>query len=96
MMRVTSSAMPEWQPRQTRETFRPSVYVRIVKAVASADASWMALHEAPRVRDVFLEVRADNPAAQSLYERAGFSVITRRRGYYQPSGTDALVMRVRP
>ena len=56
------------------------------------------LHEARRrrVRDVFLEVRADNPAAQSLYERAGFSVITRRRGYYQPSGTDALVMRVRP
>ena len=55
------------------------------------------LDEARRrqVRDVFLEVRADNPAAQSLYERAGFSVITRRRGYYQPSGTDALVMRVR-
>jgi [ribosomal protein S18]-alanine N-acetyltransferase len=49
-----------------------------------------------RVREVFLEVRADNTAAQALYERAGFAVISRRHGYYQPSGTDALVMRVRP
>lgn len=49
-----------------------------------------------RVREVFLEVRADNSTAQSLYERAGFSVISRRRGYYQPSGADALVMRARP
>jgi [ribosomal protein S18]-alanine N-acetyltransferase len=49
-----------------------------------------------RVREVFLEVRADNTAAQALYERAGFAVISRRRSYYEPSGTDALVMRVRP
>jgi ribosomal-protein-alanine N-acetyltransferase len=48
-----------------------------------------------RLRDVFLEVRADNSAAQSLYERAGFTVVNRRRGYYQPSGTDAVIMRVR-
>jgi ribosomal-protein-alanine N-acetyltransferase len=48
-----------------------------------------------RLRDVFLEVRADNSAAQALYERAGFTVVNRRRGYYQPSGTDAVIMRVR-
>ncbi len=47
------------------------------------------------VREVFLEVRADNLAAQSLYERAGFTLVSRRRGYYQPSGVDAIVMRVR-
>ena len=42
---------------------------------------------------VLLEVRADNGAAQHLYRRRGFVEIRRRRGYYQPSGTDAVVMR---
>jgi ribosomal-protein-alanine N-acetyltransferase len=43
--------------------------------------------------EVFLEVRADNPRAQGLYKRRGFEEIGVRRGYYQPSGTDAIVMR---
>jgi ribosomal-protein-alanine N-acetyltransferase len=43
--------------------------------------------------EVFLEVRADNPRAQGLYARRGFAEIGVRRGYYQPSGTDAIVMR---
>jgi ribosomal-protein-alanine N-acetyltransferase len=42
---------------------------------------------------VLLEVRADNEAAQRLYRRRGFTEIGRRRGYYQPSGADAVVMR---
>jgi [ribosomal protein S18]-alanine N-acetyltransferase len=42
---------------------------------------------------VILEVRADNELAQGLYRRRGFTVIGRRRGYYQPSGADAVVMR---
>jgi ribosomal-protein-alanine N-acetyltransferase len=42
---------------------------------------------------VLLEVRAGNAAAQRLYERRGFTEIGRRRGYYQPSGADAVVMR---
>ena len=42
---------------------------------------------------VDLEVRADNAAAISLYERHGFAALGVRRGYYQPSGADALVMR---
>ncbi len=41
---------------------------------------------------VFLEVRADNPRAHGLYLRRGFTEIGVRRGYYQPSGTDAIVM----
>ncbi|HEX2074099.1 MAG TPA: ribosomal protein S18-alanine N-acetyltransferase [Geodermatophilus sp.] len=41
---------------------------------------------------VLLEVRADNDLAQGLYRRRGFTEIGRRRGYYQPSGTDAVVM----
>ncbi len=43
---------------------------------------------------VWLEVRADNEGAQAMYTRFGFRVRGRRRGYYQPSGTDALVMSV--
>jgi [ribosomal protein S18]-alanine N-acetyltransferase len=44
-------------------------------------------------QEVFLEVRADNPRAQDLYRRFGFEHVGIRRGYYQPSGMDAIVMR---
>jgi len=40
-----------------------------------------------------LEVAADNGPAQRMYYTYGFEVIGVRRGYYQPSNTDALVMR---
>ena len=43
--------------------------------------------------EVLLEVRADNEVAQGLYRRRGFVEIGRRRRYYQPSGTDAVVMK---
>lgn len=46
-----------------------------------------------RCTEVFLEVRADNPRAQRLYQWWGFTEVGIRRGYYQPSGADALVMR---
>jgi ribosomal-protein-alanine N-acetyltransferase len=55
-----------------------------------------ALLTAARDRDcaeVFLEVRADNPRAHGLYLRRGFNELGVRRGYYQPSGMDAIVMR---
>jgi N6-L-threonylcarbamoyladenine synthase/ribosomal-protein-alanine N-acetyltransferase len=45
-------------------------------------------------RLVFLEVRADNPDAQRLYERLGFVEVGVRRGYYQPDNVDAIVMRL--
>jgi [ribosomal protein S18]-alanine N-acetyltransferase len=44
--------------------------------------------------EVFLEVRVDNDRAQRLYRRRGFTGVGIRRGYYQPSNTDALVMRL--
>lgn len=52
------------------------------------------LDEAARRRQtrVLLEVRADNTRAIDLYERNGFRRSGLRRGYYSPSGTDALVM----
>jgi N6-L-threonylcarbamoyladenine synthase/ribosomal-protein-alanine N-acetyltransferase len=45
-------------------------------------------------REVFLEVRADNPGAQQLYRELGFEEIGVRPQYYQPDGVDAVVMRL--
>lgn len=45
-------------------------------------------------REVFLEVRADNPGAESLYRSEGFEEIGRRPRYYQPDDVDAIVMRL--
>jgi len=44
--------------------------------------------------EVFLEVRADNPGAQSLYSGLGFEAIAVRPKYYQPDGVDAIIMRL--
>jgi ribosomal-protein-alanine N-acetyltransferase len=44
------------------------------------------------VSTVALEVRADNVRAQRLYAGHGFTPVGLRRGYYQPSGADAVVM----
>ena len=44
-------------------------------------------------REVFLEVRADNPSAEGLYRAEGFEEIARRPHYYQPDDVDAIVMR---
>lgn len=43
-------------------------------------------------QDVLLEVRADNPRAQNLYQRFGFSQIHVRKKYYR-DGVDALIMK---
>ena len=43
--------------------------------------------------EMFLEVRVDNARAHGLYRRRGFEELGVRRGYYQPSGVDAIVMR---
>jgi [ribosomal protein S18]-alanine N-acetyltransferase len=76
-----------------------------VLTIAVAEASWGkgvgsallgALVDAARRRgceQMFLEVRKDNPRARGLYLRRGFEEIGVRRGYYQPAGVDAIVMR---
>lgn len=52
------------------------------------------LREAARrgARKTLLEVAVDNAPAQKLYADYGFEPVGVRRGYYQPSNTDALVM----
>jgi N6-L-threonylcarbamoyladenine synthase len=44
--------------------------------------------------EVFLEVKAGNQSAIALYLSLGFEQIDVRKRYYQPSGEDALVMRM--
>ncbi len=43
-------------------------------------------------RTVTLEVRLSNRRAQRLYQRFGFAVVGRRRGYYNDNHEDALIM----
>ena len=45
-------------------------------------------------REVVLEVRASNEAAQILYKELGFTFIGRRRDYYRLPTEDALVMKL--
>jgi len=51
-----------------------------------------ALLERAGERKVLLEVAVDNVPAQHLYATYDFEPVGIRRGYYQPSNTDALVM----
>jgi len=44
------------------------------------------------IKKTLLEVAVDNAPAQRLYATYGFEPVGIRRGYYQPSNTDALVM----
>jgi ribosomal-protein-alanine N-acetyltransferase len=43
-----------------------------------------------------LEVRASNLTAQALYEKYGYKVVGRRKGYYRDNNEDALLMEARP
>ena len=45
-------------------------------------------------KEIFLEVRADNEVARSLYLALGFEHIDTRKRYYQPDDVDAWIMRL--
>ena len=54
----------------------------------------MAAASARGARQLFLEVRADNPSARTLYDSLGFEEIAVRKRYYKPDNVDAQVMRL--
>jgi ribosomal-protein-alanine N-acetyltransferase len=41
---------------------------------------------------LFLEVRKNNIAAQNLYKKIGFEIVGERKGYYQDTGENAILM----
>jgi ribosomal-protein-alanine N-acetyltransferase len=45
-------------------------------------------------RDIFLEVRASNDAAQRLYQKWAFVPAGVRKSYYQSPEEDALILRL--
>ncbi len=53
----------------------------------------LASTDAAPAATVYLEVRASNAAAQTLYRGRGFAAIGRRKGYYTRPDEDAVVMR---
>ncbi len=53
----------------------------LIRQACERDASWMTL-----------EVRESNRAAQALYRKYGFTVVSTRRGYYSDNNENAFVM----
>ena len=78
---VSAKSLPQLLTRRRRW---PSFTRRVEPTFSAAKISG--------VRKVLLEVAVDNAPAQKLYASAGFEPLAVRRGYYQPSGKDALVM----
>ena len=66
---------PEWQ--------RLGLGSRLVDGVARAAAKAQA-------KRLYLEVAADNAAAQALYRKMGFAESGRRKGYYERQGAPAV------
>ena len=61
--------------------FGMALMVALIERSYMLAARWMTL-----------EVRASNHGAMALYEKLGFKIIGRRRGYYTDDGEDAVVM----
>jgi len=66
-----------------------------VKRQGLGQAMLLALLERARLRGLeraTLEVKASNQPAISLYQKFGFKVAGTRKGYYQDTGEDALIL----
>jgi ribosomal-protein-alanine N-acetyltransferase len=66
---------------EQRRGYGTTLFAALVQRAYEMGARW-----------VTLEVRATNLHAMRLYERFGFKVIGRRRGYYTDNAEDAVIM----
>lgn len=87
LSKLPSSAQSDVQTIAVQASARGQGLGRLLMERLLATAAELGSSEA------FLEVRADNPVAQHLYETLGFQQIDLRKRYYQPDGVDAVVMR---
>jgi ribosomal-protein-alanine N-acetyltransferase len=74
----------------THPEFRRQGIGTLILKSALKDAS------ADAVRRAFLEVRASNEAAISMYRKFGFEITGRRAKYYKDNGEDAILMTLEP
>ena len=74
----------------THHEFRRQGIGTLILKSALKDAS------ADAVRRAFLEVRASNEAAISMYRKFGFEITGRRAKYYKDNGEDAILMTLEP
>lgn len=75
---ITNIAVhPEYRGRKIGET--------LVKAL-------LRTAKENKAADITLEVRASNDAARKLYKKLGFKDGGRRKGYYEDTGEDAIIM----
>ena len=75
---ITNIAVhPEYRGRKIGET--------LVKAL-------LRMAKENKAADITLEVRASNNAARKLYKKLGFKDGGRRKGYYEDTGEDAIIM----
>ena len=44
------------------------------------------------IKEIFLEVRESNEAARKLYSKFGFAELGKRKGYYQGTNEDAIIL----
>jgi ribosomal-protein-alanine N-acetyltransferase len=68
-------------PEHQRKHFGEQMLVHLIEEAIARGARWITL-----------EVRESNIAAQNLYKKYGFTVVSTRRGYYSDNDENALVM----
>ncbi|MFH2104599.1 MAG: ribosomal protein S18-alanine N-acetyltransferase [Chloroflexota bacterium] len=68
-------------PEQRRQGIGERILLSALQAAKSEGA-----------RRAYLEVRASNTAAQSMYDKYGFSLAGRRPGYYKDNSEDAILL----
>ncbi|MGE4282144.1 MAG: ribosomal protein S18-alanine N-acetyltransferase [Clostridia bacterium] len=65
---------------------------RRMQVASSILEALVVVARAKEIESLMLEVRESNTAAQRLYEKYGFQVVGKRKGYYADNHEDALLM----